>query len=880
MRRLLLAATVFLVCPALLRAQAAPPDPPGVLLAALEVALREGSAEALAALRSPDADTETLDEVAARWLVPETTAVTMLERDRLPLDTGGVRLLVEVLVETETSARLATWQVDTVAEPERHLIHDLAVLGVVDGLHRLALDTSRQFRATNLRVRAEDMELLLPSGTVFTAEAGGGVTALVLLGRGTMVFAPAPETEKGQLRIFAGAETLRSEFDAAFVRLNPGDVDRRLDPAALVPVEPHARSARAADAIFRDFVPRSFTLDLGDLSPDLWVIVPTPGDLLADVRTRRHGTLTYTQSASEPEDISLFDRERRRNISVYASRGRLAARGPFYDENDQVEYDVEAYHVDVSFAPDRLWFEGRARLHLRVRSHALSSVRLRLASSLNVRSVHSDRFGRLLFLRVRNQDSLIVNLPGTLLRGTDLEVTVAYGGRLEPQGIDREALQFGQPVTRDDSPLIEPEASFLYSHRSYWYPQSSITDYGTATIRLTVPSSHGAVCSGAPADGSPVALRSESGAPRLLHVFTAAKPIRYLSCVVSRLTPGGQVTVAPDEETWRATNGSDGEALHLDVHTTPRMRARGRDLLDRAAEITSFYAGTIGDAPFPTLSLAVLESHVPGGHSPAYFAAVNQPLPTSPFTWRDDPAAFENYPEFFLAHEIAHQWWGHAIGWKNYHEQWLSEGFAQYFAALYAEHYRGTDVFGGIVQSMSRWAVRASPQGPVYLGYRLGHLQNDGRIFRALVYNKGAMTLHMLRRLTGDEVFFRALRRYYHEHRFSKTSTDELRQAFEAETGRDWSRFFEQWIYGAALPRLSSSWHVQGRGDESQVVVRLEQPDGVFEFPVTVTVQFADRTSLDVIVPVADALVEHRIPVQQRVRRVQVNRDRAALVRD
>ena len=56
---------------------------------------------------------------------------------------------------------------------------------------------------------------------------------------------------------------------------------------------------------------------------------------------------------------------------------------------------------------------------------------------------------------------------------------------------------------------------------------------------------------------------------------------------------------------------------------------------------------------------------------------------------------------------------------------------------------------------MSRWAVATSDQGPVYLGYRLGHIKNDGRILRAVVYNKGAMVLHMLRRLVGDDVFFR-----------------------------------------------------------------------------------------------------------------------------
>jgi len=81
----------------------------------------------------------------------------------------------------------------------------------------------------------------------------------------------------------------------------------------------------------------------------------------------------------------------------------------------------------------------------------------------------------------------------------------------------------------------------------------------------------------------------------------------------------------------------------------------------------------------------MLEHDLPGGHSPGYFAALNQPLPTSPLVWRNDPAAFSSFPDFFLAHELAHQWWGQAVGWKNYHEQWISEGFAQYFSALYAQ---------------------------------------------------------------------------------------------------------------------------------------------------------------------------------------------------
>ena len=191
--------------------------------------------------------------------------------------------------------------------------------------------------------------------------------------------------------------------------------------------------------------------------------------------------------------------------------------------------------------------------------------------------------------------------------------------------------------------------------------------------------------------------------------------------------------------------------------------------------------------PYPSLTLAVVESQVPGGHAPAYLAILNQPLPTTPFVWRDDPAAFDDYPDFFVAHEVAHQWWGQAVGWKNYHEQWLSEGLAQYFAALYAEHQRGPQVFQDLLRQMVRWTDDTSALGPVSLGYRLAYLKGAGKTFRALVYNKGAVVMHMLRRMLGDDVFFRALRRFYDEHRFQKAGTDDLRAAFEKESGKEFA---------------------------------------------------------------------------------------------
>ncbi len=880
--RLLLVVAALAAPAAAIAAIAQPPqDRAAALVAQLESALSEGTPEALTPLLAADRDVAAVARFAASWLAPGATRVVVKERDRVAMPGGGTRLVLEAFVETGRRGRLGTWQMDARDDPAGWRITSVKTLGFIDGLQRLQLDTTRRFTATNLRVTAEDLELVLPSGSVFTADVPGGATAVVLIGRGEMIFSPAPEVERGQVRLYAGNATLRTPFDAAFVRLNPGEFAAHFSEGALAPAAPDQRQLRTAQTVFRESVGNSFSVDLGDLSPEFWSLVPSGGDFLAEVRTRRFGTLTYTRSATEPEDISLFNRSRRRNVSVYASKARLQSRGPFFHEDDEQPFDILDYNVDASVTPDRQWVDARARLRVRVReATGAFSMNLKLAGSVTVRSVSTES-GPLLFLRVRNQDSLVVNLPGVLAEGAVFTLNVSYAGRIEPQSLDQELI--AAQVVQDDRPVLEPESSLLYSNRGYWYPQTSVSDYATATIRITLPPAFGAVCSGEQAGGSPVAIKNAVGEPRTLYVFAASQPVRYLACVVSRLFPVDTRTLTlrkPADPSPASGIGARYSELSIAGYATARQRGRARDLLGRTEDIAAVYAGILHDAPYPGFTLAVLESYIPGGHSPAYFAAFNQPLPTSPFSWRDDPASFDNYPEFFLAHELAHQWWGQAVGWKNYHEQWLSEGFAQYFAAIYAERRRPAGVFDGIIRSMGRWAVSTSDQGAVYLGYRLGHIKNDSRILRALVYNKGAMVLHMLRRLVGDEVFFRGLRRFYDSYRFQKAGTDELRQVFEAESGQPLSRFFEEWIYGSDLPAVTVTWRIEGSGSSQAAVVRVEQLGRLFDFPLTVSLQLADGRVQDAMIRVTDRVVEQPVSFTGRLRGLVVNRDRAALLRE
>jgi aminopeptidase N len=233
-------------------------------------------------------------------------------------------------------------------------------------------------------------------------------------------------------------------------------------------------------------------------------------------------------------------------------------------------------------------------------------------------------------------------------------------------------------------------------------------------------------------------------------------------------------------------------------------------------------------------------------------------------------------PDFFLAHELAHQWWGQGVAPASYREQWLSEAWAQYSAALWTRHRKGEDAMRDMLEQMARWARRYDEQGPVHLGQRHGHLKRDPRLQRAIVYDKGALVLHMLRQLLGDEAFFAGARGFLEQHRYGKATTEDLRAAFEAASGKDLEPYFEHWIYETGLPTLRWAARTTETPGGFETTVQV-QPEGL---PGPQPLEIRLSTAKEALIWRVDldpSGGSWTLPSADAVRKVEINEDHGIL---
>jgi aminopeptidase N len=244
--------------------------------------------------------------------------------------------------------------------------------------------------------------------------------------------------------------------------------------------------------------------------------------------------------------------------------------------------------------------------------------------------------------------------------------------------------------------------------------------------------------------------------------------------------------------------------------------------------------------PGPPMHLAV--SEIMEFHGEAFSGFLHMGLPTWVATdlWGSQ--------RLFRAHEVAHQWWGTDVGYETYHDQWLSEGLAEYSALLYVQATEGNDRFLKMLRDYRDEIFSADKLGPVALGVRNSTNDlPDG--YDLAVYKKGAYVMHMLRNLfldlgdLGDQRFFDLLREYYRTYRDADATTHDFEVLAEKYAGADLGWFFDQWVYGTELPTYDFDYDIVKKTDGSfaaQCTVKVEHVSPDFKMFVPVEVEMKE----------------------------------------
>ena len=223
---------------------------------------------------------------------------------------------------------------------------------------------------------------------------------------------------------------------------------------------------------------------------------------------------------------------------------------------------------------------------------------------------------------------------------------------------------------------------------------------------------------------------------------------------------------------------------------------------------------------------------------------------------------FTGFVREVTPHEVAHQWWGHAVGWASYHDQWLSEGFAEFSAGLFLQQAVGGDWRKDYIDFWDRlqkrileknaFGIAPNDAGPLWMGLRLIS-PHTASAYQNVTYPKGAYVLQMLRSLMynseeRDKDFIAMMHDFVTTHRDQAASTESFKaiaekhmtKAMDLEhNGRlDW--FFNEWVYGTQIPRYKFEYQLTpGDGSKVNLHMTVTQSDVDERFAMLVPV-FAD----------------------------------------
>ncbi|MHC4876091.1 MAG: M1 family aminopeptidase [Planctomycetota bacterium] len=411
---------------------------------------------------------------------------------------------------------------------------------------------------------------------------------------------------------------------------------------------------------------------------------------------------------------------------------------------------------------------------------------------------------------------LLVLFPGESLpqRGESWRVTIRYSASNPKAGL----YFFGPSADEPDVPLTvwsqgEPRGS------RYWFPcLDQPNEKQTTELIATVDVGNEVLSNGTLVSRTQV-TDAGSGRPRArFHWKQQQEHVAYLVSMVI-----GEFVV--EQEEWR------GRPV---TYYVPQERAADlKRTFGRTKAMLDFFSEKFGiEYPWDKYAQVVVEQFIWGGMENTSATTLYDRA------MHDERAILDSTPDWLIAHELGHQWWGDLVTCRDWTHLWLNEGFATYSEVLWAEHALGRDARDWHLLGDLRSARTGTTQTQPVVDRQYRH---PGSMFDSRVYPKGGWLLHMLRSRLGDEDFFRGLARYGTVFAYQSAETNDLRLTLERLYGVPLERFFFDFGERPGHPELlvESDWLV----DDKLLQIKVSQTQKAEPYHIPLQIEVVTESS-------------------------------------
>jgi len=688
--------------------------------------------------------------------------------------------------------------------------------------------------------------------------AGDDLMGYVYVGDGTLRYDPEDETERYQLERKTGHSSFDGPLNDAFVLTDDPDVLASLAPA---PDGPRAAVPARAFSVLRERFDEYADPKWG-LGVGLEVLrilreandPAGPGHVYAEFGfeglrpysqgwlPRRFGWITYLH---DPHGV--IDRDRSTALLGHQSTsfGHFLEIWTCHGPVEPPPIDLVSVDMDLTVPPGGP--DGLSTIHNTVGitftavDEPVNAVALDLVSQ--VYSWSKRRFVKFEVTQVtdytgaerpfaHHRGRLLVPLATSLAPGQTETLTVSYSG---------------------DALFALDSDSYWVLNSWPWFPTNGLDDRATFAATVHYPAHLRMAGTGTTtATATEGDVRTER--------WEEERPVQFPSMII------GNFTTVKEERT------PSGVAVR--GFFTPSEDHKAEPAIAETIRIIRFYEQAFGPFPFDEVDIAEMRENMGFWQAPPGLILISKP--EGVVEWVDNPErATPHLAPATLAHELAHEYWGHAVGWATGDDQWLSEALAEYSSHLYISHVFGDVDYEARLRSWRKESREDSAFGPVAMdGGRLGR----GRL--PLWYNKGPYTLHMLHHWIGDKPFLDLLATTYELVDHHDLSTREFQAIAEKALGTDMDWFFGTWIRSTHLPEIEASYRGgTGRGDPLVLTLRQVQdgPPTKLRVPVRITLDKKRKPQWRTVV-LEDAEMTVTIEgLAAPVKKVEIDPDQATL---